>query len=56
VPEGEPISGQLLRGVYPNALGEGIARGHLFALSQLVQSMRAAPLRFSPASREHNHL
>ncbi len=57
VPEGEPISARVLCGVYPNALGEGIARGHLFALSQLVrlaaQSGRDAPLR---TSAEQNHL
>ena len=31
------VEASRLAGVYPNELGEGIGRGHLFALRQLVQ-------------------
>ena len=34
-PEGPPVPASLLAGVYPNALGEGVGRGHLWALRQL---------------------
>ena len=34
-PAGEPVPCALLTGVYPNALGEGIGRAHLFAMTQL---------------------
>ena len=36
-PAGEPVPASLLTGVYPNALGEGVGRAHLFAISQLGQ-------------------
>jgi len=40
-PAGEPVSASLLSGVYPNDLGEGIGRGHLFAIRQLVRGVNA---------------
>ena len=39
-PAGGSVPAALLAGVYPNARGEGIGRAHLFALRQLVSSMR----------------
>ena len=36
-PEGAPVPAALLAGVYPNAVGEGVGRAHLFAINQLVR-------------------
>lgn len=40
-PPGPPVPASLLAGVYPNVLGEGVGRGHLWALRQLLDSSPA---------------
>ena len=32
-----PVESRLLSGVYPNQFGEGVGRGHLWALRQLLE-------------------
>lgn len=46
--DGRPIPSHKLRGVYPNTSGEGIGRGHLFALSMLARKRTEARRRASP--------
>tara|TARA_B110001452_G_scaffold6869_1_gene6203 strand:- start:471 stop:1295 length:825 start_codon:yes stop_codon:yes gene_type:complete len=36
-PAGAPVPAAQLAGVYPNAVGEGVGRAHLFAISQLAK-------------------
>jgi len=40
---GVSVAAGLLRGVYPNTVGEGIGRGHAFALQMLLREEQAAP-------------
>ena len=41
----ETVAADLLRGVYPNECGEGIGRGHLFALRHLSREMEGGASR-----------
>ena len=38
--EGEPVDASLLAGVYPNRAGEGVGRGHLWALRRLLERQK----------------